>query len=56
VPKRIGADKERKTRHLDEAFGAELTELRTQRGWSQQRLSETSGYDESYIRQLEMGS
>ncbi len=55
VAKRIGADKERKARHLDEALGAELTELRTYRGWSQQRLSELAGYDESYIRQLERG-
>ena len=56
MPKRIGADKLRKTRHLDEALGSELTELRTRRGWSQQRLSEIAGYDESYIRQLERGT
>jgi len=56
VAKRIGADKERKARTLDEALGAELTELRTRRGLSQQRLSELIGYDESYIRQLERGT
>jgi transcriptional regulator with XRE-family HTH domain len=56
VAKRIGADKERKARNLDEALGAELTELRTRRGFSQQRLSELIGYDESYIRQLERGT
>jgi transcriptional regulator with XRE-family HTH domain len=56
VAKRIGADKERKARHLDEALGAELTDMRTGRGWSQQTLSELAGYDESYIRQLERGS
>jgi transcriptional regulator with XRE-family HTH domain len=56
VPKQIGADKERKTRHLDEALGAELTDLRIRRRWSQQRLAETAGYDESYIRQLERGT
>jgi transcriptional regulator with XRE-family HTH domain len=56
VAKPIGADKVRKTGDLDEAFGAELTLLRTRRRWSQQRLSELSGYDESYIRQLERGS
>jgi transcriptional regulator with XRE-family HTH domain len=56
VPKAIGADKERKARNLDEALGAELTELRTRRKWSQQRLSEVIGYDESYIRQLERGA
>jgi transcriptional regulator with XRE-family HTH domain len=56
VAKRIGADKERKARNLDEALGAELTELRTRRGLSQQRLSELIGYDESYIRHLERGT
>jgi transcriptional regulator with XRE-family HTH domain len=56
VAKRIGADKERKARHLDEAMGAELTALRTRHGWSQQRLSELTGYDESYVRQLERGT
>jgi transcriptional regulator with XRE-family HTH domain len=56
VAKRIGADKERKARNLDEALGAELTALRTRRKWSQQRLAELAGYDESYIRQLERGS
>lgn len=56
VAKSIGADKERKSRTLDEALGAELTEMRTRRRWSQQRLSELIGYDESYIRQLERGT
>jgi ribosome-binding protein aMBF1 (putative translation factor) len=56
VSKPIGADKKRRTRNLDEALGAELTQLRTRRRWSQQKLSEISGYDESYIRQLERGT
>ena len=56
MAKRIGADKEREARNLDEALGAELTDLRTRHGWSQQRLSELIGYDESYIRQLERGT
>jgi transcriptional regulator with XRE-family HTH domain len=56
VAKQVGADKERKARNLDEALGAELTELRTRRNLSQQRLSELVGYDESYIRQLERGT
>jgi transcriptional regulator with XRE-family HTH domain len=56
VAKPIGADKERKARNLDEALGAELTELRTRHSLSQQRLSELIGYDESYIRQLERGT
>ena len=56
MAKPIGADKERKVRNLDEALGAELTDLRTRRRWSQQRLAEISGYDESYIRQMERGT
>jgi transcriptional regulator with XRE-family HTH domain len=56
VAKPIGADKERKVRNLDEALGAELTDLRTRRRWSQQRLAEIAGYDESYIRQMERGT
>jgi transcriptional regulator with XRE-family HTH domain len=55
VAKPIGADKERRVRNLDEAFGAELTHLRTRRRWSQQKLAEIAGYDESYIRQMERG-
>ncbi len=56
MAKRIGADKERLARTLDEAVGAQLTELRRSRGWSQAQLAESVGYDESYIRQLETGS
>ena len=56
MAKPIGADKERKARNLDEALGAELTDLRTRRRWSQQRLAEIAGYDESYIRQMERGT
>lgn len=56
MAKPIGADKERKVRNLDEALGAELTHLRTGRRWSQQRLAEIAGYDESYIRQMERGT
>ena len=56
MAKRIGADKERKARNLDEALGSELTDVRTRRHWSQQKLGELAGYDESYIRQLERGT
>jgi transcriptional regulator with XRE-family HTH domain len=56
VAKPIGADKERRVRNLDEAFGSVLTDLRTGRHWTQQKLAEISGYDESYIRQLERGT
>lgn len=56
MAKAIGADKERKVRTLDEAVGAELTALRTHRQWSQQKLADIAGYDESYIRQMERGT
>ena len=56
MAKPIGADKERKVRNLDEALGAELTDLRTRRRWSQQRFAEIAGYAESYIRQMERGT
>jgi transcriptional regulator with XRE-family HTH domain len=56
MAKPIGADKERKVHNLDEALGAELTALRMRRRWSQQRLAEIAGYDESYIRQMERGT
>ena len=41
---------------LGQALGAELTRLRVAESWTQQRISETLGYDVSYIRQLEKGS
>jgi transcriptional regulator with XRE-family HTH domain len=56
MAKPIGADKERKAGNLGEAVGAEITRLRTARRWTQQRLAEIAGYDESYIRQLERGT
>ena len=56
MAKPIGADKERRVRNLDEAFGSVLTDLRTGRRWTQQKLADMAGYDESYIRQLERGT
>jgi len=56
VAKPIGADKERRVRNLDEAFGSVLTDLRTGRHWPQQKLADIAGYDKSYIRQLERGT
>jgi len=56
VPKQIGADKHRESRTLAQAFGAELTRLRLDRGWSQQKLADALGYTERYIGQLERGS
>jgi len=55
VPKQIGADKHRESRTLAQAFGAELTRLRLDRGWSQQKLADALGYTERYIGQLERG-
>lgn len=55
VAKAIGADKKRESRTLAEAIGAELTELRRRKGWSQQKLADRLGYDITYVRQTEMG-
>ncbi len=56
MAKRIGADKKRLARNLDEALGAELTDLRIKKGWSQQKFADVVGFDETYIRQLERGT
>lgn len=56
MPKQIGADKHRESRTLGQAFGAELTRLRLQKGWSQQKLADKLGYTERYIGQLERGT
>lgn len=56
MAKRIGADRERQVRDLEQALGAELTTLRVKSALSQARLSELTGYDESYLRQLEKGT
>ena len=55
MPKQIGADKHRESRTLAQAFGAELTRLRLDKGWSQQKLADALGYTERYIGQLERG-
>jgi ribosome-binding protein aMBF1 (putative translation factor) len=56
VPKKIGADKQRESRTLGEAVGAEITRLRVDRGWSQSKLAHDLGYTERYIGQLERGT
>lgn len=56
MPKQIGADKERESRTLGEAVGAEITRLRVARSWSQQKLADELGYTERYIGQLERGT
>jgi transcriptional regulator with XRE-family HTH domain len=55
VPKAIGADKKRATKTLAQAIGAELTELRRIKKFSQQTLADRLGYDVSHVRQTEMG-
>jgi len=56
MAKPIGADRIRRSTDLGTALGAELTRLRSKRGWSQSRIAEIVGYDERYIRELERGS
>jgi DNA-binding XRE family transcriptional regulator len=56
VPKKVGADKQRESRTLGEAVGAEITRLRVDRGWSQSKLAHDLGYTERYIGQLERGT
>jgi transcriptional regulator with XRE-family HTH domain len=53
--KAIGADKKRMARTAEEAIGAFLTELRVKKGWSQQKMAEFLGYNQNYVRRLEMG-
>jgi transcriptional regulator with XRE-family HTH domain len=53
VAKKIGADRERSTTSLPGALGAELTDRRTKKGWSQQALAERLGYDINYVGQIE---
>jgi transcriptional regulator with XRE-family HTH domain len=55
VAKSIGADKTREENTLAQAIGAELTDLRQGKGWSQQKLADRLGYDVSHVRQTEMG-
>ncbi len=55
MPKAIGADKERETKTLAQAIGAELTDLRRSKKLSQQKLADRLGYDVSHVRQTEMG-
>lgn len=55
MAKPIGTVKKREARNLGEALGVELTRLRVERNWTQQRVSEMLGYDVTYIRQLEKG-
>ena len=56
VAKPIGADKKRDATTLAKAIGAEITELRKSRGWSQAEVAHLTGYTEKWIRSTEMGA
>ena len=56
MAKPIGADRKRTVDNLATALGAELTRLRMEHGWSQNKLGDLVGYDEGYVRQLERGT
>jgi transcriptional regulator with XRE-family HTH domain len=56
VPKPIGADKKREANTLAKAIGAEITELRVSKGWSQAEMAHLLGYTEKWVRSTEMGA
>jgi transcriptional regulator with XRE-family HTH domain len=56
VPKPIGADKKREANTLAKAIGAEITELRVSKGWSQAEMAHLIGYSEKWVRSTEMGA
>ncbi len=56
MPKHIGADRQRLNKTLAQALGAELTNLRTEKHWSQEYVAHRLGYDETYIRKVERGT
>lgn len=56
VAKPIGADNKREATTLAKAIGAEITELRVSRGWSQAEMAHLVGYTEKWVRSTEMGA
>lgn len=56
MAKPIGADKKREASTLAKAIGAEITDLRKSRGWSQAELAHLTGYTEKWVRSTEMGA
>lgn len=56
VAKPIGADKQRDATTLAKAIGAEITDRRTSRAWSQAEVAHLTGYTEKWIRSTEMGA
>lgn len=56
VAKPVGADKKREASTLAKAIGAEITDLRKSRGWSQAEVAHLIGYTEKWVRSTEMGA
>ena len=56
MAKPIGADKKREANTLAKAIGAEITELRVSKGWSQAEMAHLVGYTEKWVRSTEMGA
>ena len=55
MPKRIGADIERKRDTPRQMFGFAITRLRTLRGQSQSDVAAAVGCTETYLRNIEQG-
>lgn len=56
VAKPVGADKKREASTVAKAIGAEITDLRKSRGWSQAEVAHLIGYTEKWVRSTEMGA
>jgi len=56
VAKPVGPDKTREASTLAKAIGAEITDLRRSRGWSQAEVAHLTGYTEKWVRSTEMGA
>ena len=55
VARPISNKLKRQTRTLGGALGAVITNLRVEKGWSQRRLADKSGYEASSISRIERG-
>jgi transcriptional regulator with XRE-family HTH domain len=56
VAKPVGADKKREASTLAKAIGAEITDLRKAKDWSQAEVAHLIGYTEKWVRSTEMGA
>ncbi len=56
MAKPVGADKKREASTLAKAIGAEITDLRKSREWSQAEVAHLIGYTEKWVRSTEMGA